>query len=173
MIIFDLKIDIHVLFQLHLCTSLQQIWGYPEKLVFYYNFLICVLSLRFLKEVKSNHISFVPRTLQGNHREPSVETLRSPISERSGGTQRRIFALEPERINENINVNKYFISSSGDRTHNQSILQSHYVPLCHVVEVIRLSIISNWGCLPLSIDMSGTTSSYATLILYYIGCISS
>ena len=29
----------------------------------------------------------------------------------------------------NINLNKYFFSSSKDRTHNQSILQSHFVPL--------------------------------------------
>ena len=36
-----------------------------------------------------------------------------------------------ENINENINVNKYLISSSGDQTHNQSILQSHFVPLRH------------------------------------------
>ena len=41
------------------------------------------------------------------------------------------FASTPERRNENINVNKYFISSSGDRTHNQSILQSHFVALRH------------------------------------------
>ena len=37
------------------------------------------------------------------------------------------FALYPVRRNEN--VNKYFISSSGDRTHNQSI--SHFMPLRH------------------------------------------
>ena len=37
----------------------------------------------------------------------------------------------PERRNGNINLNKYFISSSGDRTHNQSVLQSHFVPLRH------------------------------------------
>ena len=33
--------------------------------------------------------------------------------------------------NKNINVNKYFISSSEDRTHNQSILKSHLMPLRH------------------------------------------
>ena len=37
----------------------------------------------------------------------------------------------PERRNGNINLNKYFISSSGDRTHIQSVLQSHFVPLRH------------------------------------------
>ena len=35
------------------------------------------------------------------------------------------------RGNGNINLSKYFISSSGDRTHNQSILKSHLVPLRH------------------------------------------
>ena len=47
----------------------------------------------------------------------------------SGGTQFRAFASTPERRNENININKYLISWSGDRTYNQSILQSHFVPL--------------------------------------------
>ena len=37
----------------------------------------------------------------------------------------------PERKNGNIDLNKYFISSSGDRTHNQSVLQSHFVSLRH------------------------------------------
>ena len=41
------------------------------------------------------------------------------------------FSSTPERRNGNINVNKYFIFSSGNRTHNQSILQSHFVPLRH------------------------------------------
>ena len=35
------------------------------------------------------------------------------------------------RSNRNINLNKYFIFSSRDRTHKQSRLQSHFVPLCH------------------------------------------
>ena len=43
----------------------------------------------------------------------------------SGETQRRALP-QPERRNENINVNKYFTSSSGDRTLNQSILQTHF-----------------------------------------------
>ena len=41
------------------------------------------------------------------------------------------FVSTPERRNKNINLNKYFISSNGDRTHNQSILQTHFVPLRH------------------------------------------
>ena len=78
----------------------------------------------------------VCRTQQGRQREPSVKTLRSSLFAEfwrhcvlSGGTQRRACASTPERINENIN--KYFISTSGDRTHNQSRLQSHFVPLRH------------------------------------------
>ena len=35
------------------------------------------------------------------------------------------FAWTPERRNLNTNLNKYFISSSGDRPHNQSRLQPH------------------------------------------------
>ena len=70
----------------------------------------------------------VSRTQQGREREPSVKTHRSPLSANfwrhcvlSGRIQRRTFPSTPERRKENINVNKYFISSSGDRTHNQSI----------------------------------------------------
>ena len=33
-------------------------------------------------------------------------------------------ASTPERRNGNIDLNKYFISSSGNRTHNQSVLKS-------------------------------------------------
>ena len=39
------------------------------------------------------------------------------------------FAWTPWRRNGNMNFNKYLISSSGDRTHNQSHLQSQFVPL--------------------------------------------
>ena len=41
------------------------------------------------------------------------------------------FVSTPERRNGNIKLSKYFISSSGDRTHNQSVSQSHFVPLRH------------------------------------------
>ena len=34
--------------------------------------------------------------------------------------------LDTRARNGNINVSKYFISSSGDRTHNQLVLQSHF-----------------------------------------------
>ena len=44
---------------------------------------------------------------------------------------RNLFASIPERRNANINFNKYFISSGGDRSHIQSVLQSHFVPLRH------------------------------------------
>ena len=61
---------------------------------------------------------------------PSVKTLRSPLSAEfwrhcvlSGGSQRRALPR-----NDNINVNKDFISSNGDRTHNQSRLQAHLAP---------------------------------------------
>ena len=45
----------------------------------------------------------------------------------SGRTQRRV--CPRHQSEENINLSKYFISSNGDRTHNQSVLQSHFVPL--------------------------------------------
>ena len=40
-------------------------------------------------------------------------------------------ASTPEQRNENINVSKYFISSSGDRTHNhEQIFYSHTLCPC-------------------------------------------
>ena len=86
---------------------------------------------------KKNQLHTVLRTQHGRQREPSVMTLRSPLSEIlealrvewQNSTPRLIST--PERRNENINLSKYLISSSGDRTHNQSVLQSHFVPLRH------------------------------------------
>ena len=57
--------------------------------------------------------------------EPSVKTLRSPLSAefwRHCVWVAELSASTPERRNENKYVNKYFTSSNGDRTHNQLIL---------------------------------------------------
>ena len=58
---------------------------------------------------KTNQLHAVSRTQQGRQREPSVKTLRSPLSANfwrhcvlSGGTQRRSFASTPVRRNGNI-----------------------------------------------------------------------
>ena len=64
--------------------------------------------------------------------EPCIKTLRSALSAEiyrryflSGGIQRRAFTYTPEQQIGNLNLNKYFIFSSRDRTHNQSLLQPH------------------------------------------------
>ena len=67
----------------------------------------------------------VSRTQQGRQREP-FRILRRGQEALRKSTPR--FASTLERRNENINVNKYFTSSIGDRTHNQSIL--HTLCLC-------------------------------------------
>ena len=89
----------------------------------------------FLWYITLKSVSFC---FQGRQREPSVKTLRSPLSAEfwrhcvlSCRNQRRAFASTPERKNGNINLSKYFISSSADRTHNQSVLQSHFMSLRH------------------------------------------
>ena len=91
-------------------------------------------SIKYLSFYQLHAVSCA---LLGRQREPSVKTLHSPFSAEfwrhcvlSGRTQRRASST-PERRNGDINLNKYFISSSGDRTHNQSVLQSHFVPLRH------------------------------------------
>ena len=66
-----------------------------------------------------------------------LKTLRSPLSAEFWSDSLRVewqnstprLASTLERRNVNINLSKYFISSSEDRTHNQSVLQSHFVPL--------------------------------------------
>ena len=85
-----------------------------------------------------NQLHTVSRTQQGRQREPSVKTLCFPLFAEfwrhcvlSGRTQRRALPATPERRNRNINLSKYFISSSGDRTNDHSVLQSHFVPLRH------------------------------------------
>ena len=55
---------------------------------------------------------------------PILEALRV---EWQNSTPR--LASTPERRNGNKNLSKYFISSRGDRTHNQSVLQSQFVLL--------------------------------------------
>ena len=80
---------------------------------------------------KSNQIRFTLYPAHSGVGEGNLENLR--ILEAlflSGETQRRVASI-PERRNENINLNKYFIASSEALTHNQSILQSHFVPLRH------------------------------------------
>ena len=86
----------------------------------------------------NNQLHTVFRIQQGRQRAHSVKTLRSPLSTEfwrhcvlSGRTQRRALPRHQSEENGNIILSKYFISSSGDLTHNQSILQSHFVPLRH------------------------------------------
>ena len=94
------------------------------------------LKKNILTEKKEiNQLHAVSRTQQGRQRESSVKTHHFPLSTEfwrhcvfSGGTKRRALP-RPERRNENITLSKYFISSNGDRNHNQSILQSYFLPL--------------------------------------------
>ena len=87
----------------------------------------------------------VSRIQQGRQRESSVKILCSPLSAKfwrhcvlSGRTPR--FASTPERRNGNINLSKYFISSSGVRTHNQSVLQSNCALAPRLASVIIIGI---------------------------------
>ena len=103
----------------------------------------------------------IPHTAGHKQKEPSVKTLRSPLPadfwrhcvlileglrvEWQNSTPS--FASTPERRNGNINLSKYFISSSGDRIQNQSVLQSHFMPLRHdwpqqCLYCIKLNIVS-------------------------------
>ena len=92
---------------------------------------------------KLNQLHAVSRTWQCRQRKPSVMIL-FPTFRRildcvlSGGARRRAVST-PERRNWNINLNKYFISSSRNRTRNQSCLQSHTCALCattHIYSVV-------------------------------------
>ena len=58
------------------------------------------------------------------HFSPILDALRV---EWWNSTSRSV--LTPELRNGNITLNKYFMSSSGDRTNNQSRVQSHFASL--------------------------------------------
>ena len=58
-----------------------------------------MFSLKNSKKIKSNDLHSVSRIQQDRQREPSVKTLCYPFSRGAGGTQRRTFALVPERRN--------------------------------------------------------------------------
>ena len=95
----------------------------------------------------TNQLHAVSRTLQGRQREPSVKTLRSLLSAEfwwhcvlSGRTPR--LSSTPERRDGNINLSKYFISSSGDRIHNRSFY-SHTSCRCATTGHKQMNIGSN------------------------------
>ena len=84
---------------------------------------------------KSNQLHAVSRAQQGRQKDPSVKTLRSPLFAEfwrqcvlSGRTQPPTLCLNTSAKTWKY---KYFISSSGDRTQNQSILQFQFVPQRH------------------------------------------
>ena len=97
------------------------------------------LPAELLRYKKSNQLHAASRAQQDRQREHSVKIFRygpPPPSlsadfgrhcALSSGTQHG--ASTPERSNGNINLNKYLISSSRDRTHNQSCLQLYFDPL--------------------------------------------
>ena len=73
-----------------------------------------------------NQLQAVSRTYQDRQRRPSIKTLRSPCFRKPNSGGIKCLPQTPqERRNENIDLNKGFFFSSGDRTHNQLLLQSH------------------------------------------------
>ena len=104
-----------------------------------YTLAFCVCLLIFFNNIyvyKSSYIKFhavsrthgVGRGLVLRHSVPHCPPISGGFRVEFG-TQRALPGHQ--RRNEKLNVNEYFISSSGDRTHNQLILQSHFVPLRH------------------------------------------
>ena len=71
-------------------------------------------------------------THTGRHREPNVKTLHSPVFAEALYVEWRnsthCFASTPEQRNIDINLNKYFISSSGDRTHYRPVTITSLCP---------------------------------------------
>ena len=90
-------------------------------------------DLLFSNKLLLNQLHAVSRTQQGRQKEPKVLRQSVPHFCRIREALRvewqnstPLFASTPERRNNNINLSKYFISSSGDQTHYQSVLQSHF-----------------------------------------------
>ena len=98
--------------------------------------ILGVLYLWYEVDFRSNQLHAVSSAQQGKQKDSSVKTLRSPLSAEFWRHLRvkwlnltLPFASTPKRRNGNMNLNKYFISSSGDRTYNQMRSQSHtYTP---------------------------------------------
>ena len=95
---------------------------------------LCDVSILLINKL-INQLHAASFTQQGRQMEPGqADGKTSQILEALHVDWRNstpCFASRPQRSHENINVNEYFTSSNGDRTHNQSILQSHFVPLRH------------------------------------------
>ena len=97
-----------------------------------FNAALCLIT-----EIQQKFISFTLYSAHSRIGRGNLELRHSvshfPSCVWSGGTQRRALPRRrtPEHRNKNINVNKYYISSSEYRTQNQSILQTHFVPLRH------------------------------------------
>ena len=111
---------------LHFCVSVFYVLFRTFSLINHQLTLITVsLTHRFRSSLPFRHNSLITlfylhqlqalsRIQQGRQRKPSVETLRSPLSTEFWrrcvlivGSQRRIFALMPERRNENINKQSF------------------------------------------------------------------
>ena len=82
-----------------------------------------------------NQVSFTLYPANSRVGSGNLEALRV---EQQSSTPR--FDSTPVQINGNINLSKYLISSSGGRLHNQSVLQSHFVPLRHEWPGIRYGL---------------------------------
>ena len=85
----------------------------------------------------NNQLHAVSRTQQGRQRKPSVKTLCSPLSAKFW----RHCVLRGRTERQNIYLIKYFISSSGDRTHNQSIY-SHTLCPCATTGLYKKIILT-------------------------------
>ena len=95
--------------------------------------IVVYLNIRQFVDIYCIYIFVsVSRIQQGRQREPSVHTsfrtfcriLEVLRVEWQNSTPR--LTSTPERRDRNINLSKYFISSSGDRAHNQSVLESYF-----------------------------------------------
>ena len=102
-------------------------------------------SLSPFNFINKNQLHAVSRTQQGRQREPSIKTLHSPLSaeflevlrvEWRNSTLR--FVSTPEQSG-NIYLNKYFISSSGDRTHKRRVAVTSLCPWATTASILITS----------------------------------
>ena len=132
---------------------------------------------------KQNKIYTFWSSQQRRQREPDVKTLpfstfRWILEALHAAWQRNStprFASTPERWNEN----KHFISPSGDRTHNQSRLQSHFVPLRpywpqlfgHYYILRVLLAVQNVTFSPVFIDRPPVSDRFSDAVFIHYTCI--
>ena len=101
-------------------TQRRPLFSRGKRWMYFFSWVGIDLTTFAPQIIKSKQLHALSRTLLNRQREHSVRTLRSPLSAAfwrhcmlSGGTQRHALPGHQSEENGNINLSKYFFTSSG------------------------------------------------------------